>query len=300
MDMERMTMAHRLLAALALALCAAAPACAAPAPATPAATRFTIGGIGFVALRDMTNVVPNDGSVFGIGVPTAQVAAVLKAQGAATDRIPLGVDALLAKLPGHVVLLDTGLGPKVGGVLPLSLAEAHVAPADVTDILITHSHPDHIGGLVTKDGGLAFPNAVIRMSAPEWAFLQARGNKALVEAIRPQVQPFEPGAEVLPGIRSVPLPGHTPGHSGYRIGAGRETLLDIGDTAHSAVVSLARPDWTIGYDTDARQGRTQREAELATLAASHQRIFAPHFPYPGVGTIVKAGGGYRWQPDSLR
>lgn len=287
------------LPALALALLAM-PACAKPAPATPAATPFSIGKVKFVALRDMSNVVPNDGSVFGVGVPTDQVAAVLKAHGAATDQIPLSVDALLAVLPGHVVLLDTGLGPKVGGVLPLSLAEAHVAPASVTDILITHSHGDHIGGLLTKEGGLAFPNATIRMSAPEWAFLQARGSKAVVDAIRPKVQPFEPGAEVLPGIRSVPLPGHTPGHSGYLIGTGKDALLDIGDTAHSSVISLARPDWAIEYDTDASEGRATRKAELAKLAAGHQRIFAPHFPYPGVGYVVKAGDGYAWRADVPR
>ena len=138
------------------------------------------------------------------------------------------------------------------------------------------------------------------MSAPEWATLQAKGDKALVAAIRPKVQPFAPGVEVVPGIRSVPLPGHTPGHSGYLIGTGTDALLDIGDTAHSAIVSLARPDWAIAYDTDAGAGRTTREAELAKLAASHQRIFAPHFPYPGVGTVVKAGNGYRWEPDVSR
>ncbi|WP_454882788.1 MBL fold metallo-hydrolase [Sphingomonas oryzagri] len=292
-----MTMAHRLLPVLAFTLFAAAPASAKPAPAAPAATPFSIGKIKFVALRDMSNVVPNDGSVFGVGVPTDQVAAVLRAHGAATDQIPLGVDALLAILPGHVVLLDTGLGPKVGGVLPLSFAEAKVTPASVTDILITHSHGDHIGGLLTKEGGLAFPNATIRMSAPEWAFLQAKGSKATVEALRPKIKTFEPGAEVVPGIRSVPLPGHTPGHSGYLIGTGKDALLDIGDTAHSSIISLAKPDWPIQYDTDEAEGRTQRKAELAKLAAGRRRIFAPHFPYPGVGYVVKAGDGYAWQAE---
>jgi glyoxylase-like metal-dependent hydrolase (beta-lactamase superfamily II) len=288
-------MTTRFLPAIALALLAATPSCAKPAATPPAATSFTLGRVHFTALRDMDNVVPNDNSVFGVGVPKEQVSAVLKAHGAEADQIPLSVDALLAEYPGHVVLLDTGLGPKVGGVLPLSLAAAHVAPAKVTDILITHSHGDHIGGLLTREGGLAFPNATIRMSAPEWAYFQSKGDKAMLDAIRPKVQAFTPGAEVVPGIRSVPLPGHTPGHSGYLIDTGKDALLDIGDTAHSSIISLAKPDWVVEYDGDPDQGRATRKAELAKLAASHQRIFAPHFPYPGVGYVVKAGDGFAWQ-----
>jgi glyoxylase-like metal-dependent hydrolase (beta-lactamase superfamily II) len=286
-------MSLRPVCAFAIALLAGATACAKPAPTPPAAAAFRIGALQAYALRDMENVVPNDGSVFGVGLPTQTVAKVLAAAHAPTDNIPLSVDALLVKMPGHVVLLDTGLGPKVGGVLPLSLAEAHVAPAEVTDVLITHSHGDHIGGLVTKDGGLAFPNATIRMSAPEWAFLKSKGG-AVATAIAPKVQPFQPGAEVVPGIRSVPLPGHTPGHSGYEITSGKDRLLDIGDIAHSSVISLAKPDWAIGYDTDSNEGRATRKAELPKLAASHERVFAPHFPYPGVGILIKAGDGYRW------
>ncbi|WBO21423.1 MBL fold metallo-hydrolase [Sphingomonas abietis] len=293
-------MAHRTLiattaAAIVPAALMAAPTFAKPSPATPTATAFKIGAFTAYALRDMLNVVPNDGSVLGVGQPVPAISQILADAHAPTDQIALGVDALLVEMPGHVVLLDTGLGPKVGGVLPLSLLDAHVEPGQVTDVLITHSHPDHIGGLVTKEGGLAFPNATIRMSAPEWAFLQSKGG-AIATVIATKVRTFAPGAEVIPGIRSVPLPGHTPGHSGYEISSGKTRLLDIGDTAHSAIVSLAKPGWTIAYDTDAAEGRATREAELARLAASHERIFAPHFPFPGVGFVVKAGDGYSWVP----
>ena len=288
-------MSLRLASALAVALLAGTAACAKPAPVSPAAAGFKIGAFQAYALRDMDNVVPNDGSVLGVGQPIPAISKVLADAHAPTDRIALGVDALLVKMPGHVVLLDTGLGPKVGGLLPLSLNEAHIAPGEVTDVLITHSHGDHIGGLVTKEGGLAFPNATIRMSAPEWAFLQSKGG-AVATAIAPKVQTFAPGADVLPGIRAVALPGHTPGHSGYEISSDKDRLLDIGDTAHSSVISLAKPDWTIQYDTDAAEGRATRKAELAKLAASHERIFAPHFPYPGVGFVVKKGDGYTWAP----
>ena len=86
---------------------------------------------------------------------------------------------------------------------------------------------------------------------------------ALVSAIAPSVQPFAPGTEVLPGIRSVALPGHTPGHSGYEIRSGAARLLDMGDTAHSAIVSLADPGWAIEYDTDKLAGRAARGPERA-------------------------------------
>ena len=129
-------------------------------------------------------------------------------------------------------------------------------------------------------------------------FLQAKpAMAALVTAIAAQVKTFEPGTELLPGITAVALPGHTPGHVGFEIVSRGERLLDIGDTAHSSLVSLAHPEWAIGFDTDKVLGAANRRATLASLAASHERIFAPHFPFPGVGRIVKLGEGYAWTPD---
>lgn len=288
----------RPLASLAIgAAFAAVAVSAAPRAAAPAATPFRVGAVEVVALRDAVNVVPNDGSVFGVGRPTAETAALLSARGAPADPITLGVDQLLVRLPGRLVLIDTGLGPKANGSLVQSLAAAGVQPGQVTDVLITHGHPDHVGGLVDAAGKSAFPRATVRMSAPEWQAIQQGRGASVVPVIQAQVKTFAPGAQVLPGITAVALPGHTPGHSGYRINSGEQSLLVIGDLAHSAIVSLARPDWTVKYDGDAQAGERTRTAEIARIADTQQRIFAGHFPYPGIGRIVRSGDGYAFQPE---
>lgn len=258
---------------------------------------FPLGKLELTALHDKNNALPNDGKVMGVDVGEKAVAEVLSAAGAPTDNIKLSVDALLVKDGSKVILLDTGLGPNAQGQLISSLAKAGYKPEQITDVLITHVHGDHVGGLLTADGKPAFPQATVQISAPDWAWLQTLPKmKALAEAIQPQVKTFKPGDQVLPGITSVPLPGHTPGHVGYQIASGKQRLLDIGDSAHSSIVSLTKPEWAIAYDNDRQEGIANRKALLAKLAADRELIFAPHFPFPGVGHIVAKGDHYVFQP----
>jgi glyoxylase-like metal-dependent hydrolase (beta-lactamase superfamily II) len=285
-----------LAAAATCALAVAAVAQIGPVTVTAAATPFKLGSLKLAALRDAGNIAPNDAKVFGIDVGPAAVDTVLAAAGVPTGQISLSVSALLVRTPGHVVLIDTGYGaPR--GILLASLAAAKVTPAEVTDVLISHGHSDHVGGLVGADGKPVFVKASVRMAAAEWASIQAQPTNAkLVAAISAQVKPFEAGAAVLPGITSVDLNGHTPGHSGYRVESKGKRLLAIGDMAHSYIISLAKPDWAMGYDRDRKLGAERRRSVLGQLADSGDLVFSPHFPYPGTGHVVRAGDGFAWKP----
>lgn len=284
------------LVSLGMAVGADAAVAFGPATVAPAAHEFALGKLKLATLHDAQFVVPNDSKTFGIGADPAAVSDVLRAAGAPTDRITLSVNALLVRMGHRVVLIDTGIGQKSHGELLGSLHEAGVKPTAVTDVLITHSHGDHVGGLVDADGHLAFPKATIRMSSPEWAFMQSKSAPDIAKVVSKKVHTFEPGAQVLPGIKSVPLNGHTPGHTGYEISSGTDRLLYIGDLAHSSIISLAKPQWGVQFDSDDATAKATRAATLKQLAGDQELVVSPHFPFPGVGHVEAAGDGFTWKP----
>lgn len=287
---------------------AEAPA-AAPEPQSQDVRQFALGSMTGIALRDGGLQLPNDNKVFGVGRTPDEVAEVLGAAGLPTDSLSLSVQPLLVKVGGRIMLFDTGAGDAMGegaGRLMASLAEAGVAPESITDVFISHLHADHVGGLKDAAGNPAFRNAAIRISAPEWDTLRgldARSAaafglpqfKEVAMAIGNDAAPFQPGAEVLPGmVRAVEIKGHTPGHSAFRIGNGPNSLLYIGDALHHHVVSVQKPEWTIAFDADGKTGAASRATLLAQLAENGQRIYSVHFPFPGLGKIEKRGEGYVW------
>ena len=271
------------------------------AQAAADALRFRIGALDAYALKDGSLSVPNDGQVLAMGEPKDEVDALLSANGLSTDRLALSIQPLLIKMGDRTVLIDTGAGGQMGteGRLQASLATAGVQPGQITDILISHAHGDHIGGLVDAQGRLVFANASIRMTANEWDALKADTTMAaLVTAITPKVQTFAANAEVLPGIKAVDIVGHTPGHTGYQITSGDEGLLYIGDTMHHAVISVQRPDWTIKFDGDtADLAEASRRALLERAASENLRLYAVHFPFPGLGRVQRRADDFIWVPE---
>jgi glyoxylase-like metal-dependent hydrolase (beta-lactamase superfamily II) len=289
---------------------AEAPVAAAPAPAKIEGVEpFKVGDLSALALRDGGMELPNDNKVFGLEKTPEDVAAVLSAAGQPTDKLAISIQPLLVKSADRVLLFDTGAGSNFGpgsGKLGESLAAAGIDAGSVTDIFISHVHGDHVGGLVNAQGALAFPNATIHISKPEWAYLSGLkpeaakelgiGDQAtLVAAMTPKVNAFAPSADLVPGVvQAVEIKGHTPGHSGYLVTSGTNSLLYVGDSMHHFVVSVQKPEWTMAYDGDKKTGAASRAALVAKLAADGQRVFSVHFPFPGIGKIEKQGDKFVW------
>jgi glyoxylase-like metal-dependent hydrolase (beta-lactamase superfamily II) len=306
------------LAVLALALSFAAcspktetpvtPAAEAPVAETPSAPvsesanvkLFTIGSLQAAALMDADFAFPNDNKTVAINKTKADVDGALTAASLPTDTLHLSVQPMLVKTADKVILFDTGTGAgNPDSKLLASLKSAGIEPAAITDIFISHAHGDHVGGLVGADGSLVFPNAAVHLSANEWKAMQANAGQAkIVAAVTAKVAAFEAGAEVIPGVvKAIDVKGHTPGHSAYEITSDGDKVFYLGDTAHHSIISVEHPDWRIQFDGDAPTAEASRKQTLAALAASGERVYAVHFPFPGLGKFVKDGDTVKWQAE---
>ena len=226
-----------------------------------------------------------------------------------TEPSAIHINCYLVRGGGRTILIDAGAGgiKHWGGQLIANLALAGVRPGDIDTILLTHAHPDQVGGLIAASGEAAFPDAELVLHEQELAFWQddghlsraserARGNfqiaRRAFDGYRDRLRPFGDG-EVLPGVTAVPLPGHTAGHTGYRLSSGDESLLIWGDIVHFPQIQIPRPDVSIAFDQDASLAVETRTRLLDLVSADKLLIAGMHLGEPGFARIVCAQESYR-------
>jgi len=224
------------------------------------------------------------------------------------------VSCFLLRMAGRTVLIDAGGGGCMGTLLghaKARLAAIGVAPAAVDTVLVTHAHVDHVTGLLDDDGGAAFANAELVIHQAETAFwlnpeVQAKAPAAAQDSFtyaqrglapyRDRIRTVADGAEVLPGVTAVHLPGHTPGHTGWRIASGADTLLIWADLVHLPGIQFARPEAGMAFDSDPEQARATRARALDMAAADRLTVAGMHLDFPTFGHVRRAGSGYAFEP----
>jgi glyoxylase-like metal-dependent hydrolase (beta-lactamase superfamily II) len=215
----------------------------------------------------------------------------------------LDLGGFLVRTRERVVLVDAGVGTidngkYAGGRFLESLREQGVAPTDVTDVVFTHLHFDHVGW-ATKKGEIVFPNATYRVHAADWAhFVESPdadpGAVRKLSPLRDRLEPFDTDGELAPGLSARHTPGHTPGSTVYVVSDGDERALLLGDVAHS-VVELNERDWQAVFDVDPVAASAVRNAIADEVADSTDLVVGAHFPGLRFGRVVTAFGNRTFQ-----
>ena len=271
------------------------------------------------SLGDLTITVMNDGYLQGSLDLVTRIgrdeAGALQAAGFRAHDPRITLNAFLITGPGiEPILIDTGMGsfggPSLGRV-PAALVAAGVSPESIGTVLLTHLHPDHAGGLIAGEDIAAYPNAELVVHADEVAHWLDDGTlsrapdgaKPYFEMARKATAPYAgrlrtvTGGTVAPSIEAVPLPGHTPGHTGYRITSGDTSLLMWADIVHLPAIQFKQPEAGMVFDTDGEQACSVRRRMLDVVASDRTFVAGAHLEFPALGYVARDGAAYSFVPE---
>jgi glyoxylase-like metal-dependent hydrolase (beta-lactamase superfamily II) len=283
-------------------------------PAAPTHYRFKLGDFEVTTISDGAVQVDGPHPIFGENVSAAEVQELMAQNFLPPAKMAIGFAPVVVNTRAQLVLFDTGNGaarrPDAGRLASL-LAAAGFQPDQIDVVVITHFHPDHIGGLM-EDGRPLLPNARYVTNRVEYDFWSPEDRlsgptEGVARLVQANVVPLAErttfigeGDAVVSGIEAIAAFGHTPGHTVFHIESAGQRLVLSADTANHFVASLQRPDWHVSFDMDKEQAVATRKRIFDMIAADRIPFTGYHMPFPAVGYVEKQDRGYRYVPASYQ
>lgn len=280
--------------------------------------RFKFGGFEITTISDSEAFIDGPFPIIGENASEADVRTLMRANLLPEIRYQPGFSPTIVNTGKQLILLDTGNGANGfvarpnGGWLAAQLAPAGFKPEDIDIVLLSHGHPDHVGGMI-EIGKPLFPNAQYVIGGIEHDFWSPEGKftgdlEKLASVFRANTSPVaekfkfvKPGDDVVTGIRAVEAYGHTPGHLAFMIESQGKSLLYWGDCAHHQVASLAHPEWYCVFDIDKPKGVETRRRIYDMAATERLPVVGYHMPFPSIGYVERNGPeSYRWLAHSYQ
>jgi glyoxylase-like metal-dependent hydrolase (beta-lactamase superfamily II) len=285
-----------------------------PLEPTNGVFKYRVGSIEVTAVYDGIWRKPHD-PTFIKNASVEETKAALAKAGLTTEFMPIPLTVIVLKIGNKYVMVDSGSGVGQWQAnatnLPANMKAAGIDRDQIGTILISHFHPDHVWGLMEKGTNAAvFPNAELIVSSTEYNWWTDPGRvEKLPEGRRPagkrigDVFPtwknwklVEDNAEVVPGVRIVAAPGHTPGHSAFLVSSGKDQLMVSNDAVYVPALLAPHPDWQGAYDQDGPMAVATRRKLIDRVIADKMMVCGAHFPFPGGGQFVKDGDAYAFTP----